>query len=167
MVISWWTSHDLVRKKTFVRKCYVYQSRLMLPFSSGSGQSTCGKSQEQNWLASYSFKLTSPNKLVKKRKKNWTGWMRKKVIFIMVWTWKKIWVLKSVCRMTQKFVKRRSRIARGYKFSYSCMTSLKKSQKHPRPLTQGYRWHSTVKARALRRTHVQEQPGTNKYVERA
>ena len=40
----------------------------MLPFSSGSGQSTCGKSQEQNWLVSYSFKLTSPNKLVKKRK---------------------------------------------------------------------------------------------------
>ena len=68
MVISWWTSHDLVRKKTFVRKCYAYQSRLMLPFSSGSGQSTCGKSQEQNWLVSYSFKLTSPNKLVKKRK---------------------------------------------------------------------------------------------------
>ena len=57
-----------MRKKTFVRKCYVYQSRLMLPFSSGSGQSTCGKSQEQNWLVSYSFKLTSPNKLVKKRK---------------------------------------------------------------------------------------------------
>ena len=116
MVISWWTSHDLVRKKTFVRKCYAYQSRLMLPFSSCSGQSTCGKSQEQNWLASYSFKLTSPNKLVKKRKKNWTGWMRKKVIFIMAWTWKKIWVLESVCRMTQKFVRRRSCIATAYKF---------------------------------------------------
>ena len=69
VVMSWWRSHDLVRKKTFVRKCYAYQSRLMLPFSSGSGQSTCGKSQEQNWLDSYSFKLTSPNKLVKKRKK--------------------------------------------------------------------------------------------------